>query len=78
MYTPSAIPDDASPALRAWLANELRLIAAQFQTPVRAVPKVAAPNNPKAGQIEYAAGAWATSLGGEGFYGFEDGSWVRL
>jgi hypothetical protein len=28
--------------------------------------------------VAYAVDPWATTLGAEGFYGYEDGAWVKL
>jgi hypothetical protein len=77
-YVPGAIPDETPDALKAWLADELRRIAASLNVPPRAVPRTTAPNNPRNGDIAYAAGDWATALGAAGFYGYEEGAWRPL
>lgn len=78
MYTPDAVPDNAPSALKAWLADQLRRIAGELNQGVFATPLGVEPARPRNGMIAYAIAPWATSLGGEGFYGYEAGSWVKL
>ena len=77
-YQPDAIPEDTPPALKAWLADQLRRIAAEMGAGVQAPTVGAEPARPRRGQVVYAVAPWATSLGGEGVYGYESGSWVKL
>ena len=77
-YTPDTIPEDCPPALGAWLANQTRRIANELN----ALPMVRgtgiAPPRPRDGMIVYALDPWASTLAGEGFYGYESGAWVKL
>lgn len=78
-YTPSAIPDDTPPALKAWLADQLRQIANELNMRTRLVPVGVAPTRTTKGQIVYAVDPWATdSLSGEGVYVFDGTSWRSL
>lgn len=77
-YQPDSIPEDTPPALKAWLADQLRRVAAELGAGVHAPRLGVEPLRPRAGQIVYAVAPWATSLGAEGFYGYEDGNWVKL
>lgn len=78
MYTPDAVPDNTPSALKAWLADQLRRIAAELNRGVVLTPIAIEPIRPRNGMQVYAIAPWATSLGGEGFYGYEDGAWVKL
>lgn len=84
MYEPDAIPDDAPVGLKAWLADQLRRIAAEFREPQPKVVRLAVlgtePARPRDGMIAYADGTnWDPKGDGtEGFFGYEDGSWVKL
>jgi hypothetical protein len=79
-YYPDAIPEDTPPALKAWLAEQLRRVAAVVNQGVFATPIGAEPARPRNGMIVYAIDPWATDSfsGVEGFYGYEDGNWVKL
>lgn len=78
-YYPDAVPpDDTPPLLRAWLAEQVRRISNTVNQGVFATPIGAAPARPRDGMIVYAIDPWATTLGAEGFYGYENGSWVKL
>jgi hypothetical protein len=78
MYTPDAVPNNVPSALKAWLADQLRRIAGELNQGVFATPIGVAPARPRNGMIVYAIDPWATSLGAEGFYGYEDGNWEKL
>lgn len=78
-YSPGAIPNEATPALRAYLNDELRRIAGALDITYHIERSGAAPARPQDGDIIYAIDPLATSLGsGEGFYGRENGAWVKL
>lgn len=82
MYQPTAIPDDTPAGLKAWLATQLRLIAnelldTQPNTTTLAILGVA-PARPTDGMIVYADGTAWDPGSGEGFYGRENGAWVKL
>jgi hypothetical protein len=71
-YEPQAV-GDISPAV----LDELRRIAnafRQFSAPLL----TAAPTRPSNGAIVYADGTEWDPGSGEGFYGYEDGAWVKL
>lgn len=78
MYTPSPVPDDAPEGLKAWLAQEMQRIGAATSRGLRAVPRTTPPSNPREGQIEFATGDWATTLGAVGLYVRQSGSWVKV
>lgn len=79
-YTPAAVPHAASPRLEAWLADEFRRIAAELSAAAYIEPRGRAPEKTENGMIVYAVDPWATDdfSGVEGFYGFENGAWVKL
>jgi hypothetical protein len=79
-YTPGAIPDDAPRGLKAWLANELRSIAAAMLEAegVRLPVLGAEPERRVNGMIVYADGSSWDPGAGAGFYGYESGAWVKL
>lgn len=78
MYQPDAVPDNVPSALKAWLADQLRRIAGELNAPLQAPLFGAEPARPRTGMIVYAVDPWATSLAGEGLYGYEAGNWVKL
>lgn len=78
MYTPDVVPDDTPAGLKAWLAEQVRRIAANLNQGVFATPTGVEPARPRNGLIVYAIDPWATVLGAEGFYGYENGAWVKL
>jgi hypothetical protein len=80
MYTPDAVPDNAPSGLKAWLAEQLRRIAAELNASLQAPVLGRAPARPRNGMIVYVVDPWATASfsGVEGFYGYEDGNWVKL
>lgn len=77
-YTPDAVPEDTPPSLKAWLAEQMRRVSLELDGRVRVIPTGAEPARPRNGFIVYAVAPWATTLGAEGFYGYEAGSWVKL
>jgi hypothetical protein len=77
-YNPGAVPEQAPRALKAWLADELRRIAVELNQGLYAPPIGAEPPRLRNGMIVYAVDPWATTLGAEGFYGYENGAWVKL
>jgi hypothetical protein len=76
MYTPDSIPNDCPPGLKAWLADQLRRIANELNTPAALLAQE--PTAARDGMIVYARGPFAAALGAEGFYGREAGAWVKL
>lgn len=82
MYSPSAIPDDAPRGLKAWLATQLRMIAAELTHGQPATVTLAVlglePPRPRNGMIVYADGVEWNPGAGEGFYGYEAGAWEKL
>lgn len=80
-YTPSSLPDtDDVSALKDWMLNELSLIASAIPSDnsFKLVLRNAAPNKPRNGMIVYANGSSWNPGSGEGFYGYQAGSWVKL
>lgn len=79
-YAPGAIPHDTPPALKAWLANELRSIAAAMLEAQGVTLEVlgAEPERRTDGMIVYADGTAWNPGSGEGFYGYQAGAWVKL
>lgn len=82
MYAPDAIPDDTPRGLKAWLATQLRLIAAELshgrpETVTLAVLGVEPARRPD-GMVVYADGSEWNPGSGEGFYGRQNGAWVKL
>lgn len=81
MYAPTAVPDDAPRGLKAWLADQLRRIAAELVTPQpRVVQLQVLGVEPRArdGMIAYADGTQWNPGSGVGFYGYQNGAWVKL
>lgn len=82
MYAVTAVPEDAPRGLKAWLAIQLRAIAAELQRPQPVTVTLAvlgvAPARPSDGMIAYADGTEWNPGSGEGFYGYESGAWVKL
>lgn len=78
MYQPDALPTDTPPALAAWLADQLRRVAAELNAGTRVEPTGIAPARPRNGDIAYALDPWATTLGFGGFVGFENDAWRQL
>jgi hypothetical protein len=77
-YAPSAIPDDCPAGLKAWLADELRRVAATVNATVVLEPLGAEPTRPRNGLVVYADGTNWDPGSGEGIYGYEAGAWVKL
>jgi hypothetical protein len=77
-YNPDPVPEDTPPALKAWIADQFRRVAGEVNGGVFATPIGAEPARPRNGMIVYAVDPWATTLGAEGFYGYEDGAWAKL
>jgi hypothetical protein len=79
-YTPGAMPTDAPRGLKAWLADELRRIAAALNQPgaLHLAELGAEPERPADGMIVYADGSTWNPGSGAGFYGRESGAWVKL
>lgn len=82
-YFPTAVPDDAPSGLKAWIADQLRRVAAEFSNVQSTTVTVAilgvAPLRPRNGMIAYADGVeWDPTGAGAGFYGYEGGAWVKL
>jgi len=77
-YTPSAVPSGIPPAARSWLETELNKIAAAINSGIRLKELHAAPDRYSDGMIVYADGSDWNPGSGEGFYGRENGAWVKL
>lgn len=81
-YSPSAVPDDARPGLKAWLADQLRQIANELSSPsvrsIRLGVLGAEPAKYANGDIVYADGSNWDPGSGAGFYGREGGAWVKF
>lgn len=82
MYAPTAVPEDTPRGLKAWLASQFRMIAAELiqAQPVTVTVTVLGvePRRPQNGMIAYADGVEWDPGSGEGFYGYEAGAWVKL
>lgn len=78
MYTPSAVPENAPSGLKAWLADQFRQIATELGRSINLPELTAAPAKPRDGMIVYADGTSWNPGAGEGFYGYQNGSWVKL
>jgi hypothetical protein len=77
-YAPGPIPDDCPPALKAWLADELRRIRVAFLHTSHLDVLGMEPLRPDDGMLVYANGTTWNPGSGEGFYGYENGNWVKL
>ena len=77
-YEPTVVPNDAPPGLRGWLARHMRQIADHLAAPLHADVLSAEPARPADGDIVYADGTNWNPGSGEGFYGRENGAWVKL
>lgn len=79
-YVPAPPPSQLSPTARHYLDTELRRIADLLNDRDQATiePIAAAPAKPTNGMIVYADGTNFDPGSGEGFYGYENGAWVKL
>ena len=78
-YVPAVPPRSISTEAQAYLDSELRRLADILnQGPLYAVPLAAEPAKPQDGVIVYADGTNWDPGSGLGFYGYENGSWVKL
>lgn len=77
-YQPTAIPSGIPAGARAWLETELVKIAAAINSGIRLKELHAEPDRYADGDIVYADGSDWNPGSGEGFYGREGGSWVKL
>ena len=78
-YTPAEPPAQTSPEVRQYLDQELKRIADMInQDTIFSEPLNAAPAKPENGIIAYADGTDWNPGSGEGFYGYENGAWVKL
>ena len=80
MYTPEELPNGLQlDDFAAFLGRELHRISAEFMRAEFRLPILAvAPLRPQNGDIVYADGvSWNPGMG-EGFYGYENGSWTKL
>jgi len=81
-YTPGPVPNDCPPALKAYLANELRRIAAELKSGTMGLvylpPRGREPERPRDGMIAHADGVLWNPGDGAGLYKFEGGSWSKL
>ena len=78
-YTPDDVPRNASPELRDYLNQEFNKLADVLGQEVIIVQiRSAAPAKPFNGMLVYADGANWNPGAGLGFYGYENGAWVKL
>ncbi len=78
-YIPLTPPRQMHPDVREWLDTELRRIADAINLrQLYAPPLAAPPAKPEDGVIAYADGVNWNPGSGLGFYGYENGSWVKL
>lgn len=81
-YQPSAVPERAPAGLKAWLAQQFRLIAGEFAAPQSALvtiePRGVEPARPTNGMLVYADGTAWNPGSGAGFYKREGGAWVKF
>jgi hypothetical protein len=82
MYEPTAIPSDSPPALRGWLARQLRQIADVLARPevvsVRFTKLAAAPERFEDGDVLYANGTDWDPGSGAGLYERRGAAWHKL
>lgn len=78
--TPSGDPADEASKVREWMEKELRNVAQTFanQGFVQATVLNEEPPRPRNGMIVYADGTDWNPGSGEGFYGYQNGAWVKL
>ena len=79
-YQPGEPPKQASDAVRAYLDEELKRIAdcINVSDGIQLDELTAAPAKPSDGMLVYADGTNWNPGSGEGFYGYENGAWVKL
>lgn len=78
-YIPAPPPQQASAEVRQYLDQETRRIADALSSDTILVSTLAAaPSNPSNGMMVYADGTSWNPGSGEGFYGYEGGTWVKL
>jgi len=78
-YLPAVPPREISPQARQYLDLELRRIADALNLRVLFAPPLGAPPaKPENGVVAYANGTDWDPGSGEGFYGYENGGWVKL
>ena len=77
-YSPGPIPNDCPPELKSYLANELRRVSGALNATVHVDVIGAEPSRAQDGDIVYADGTAWNPGSGEGFYGRENGAWVKL
>lgn len=78
-YIPGVPPRQMPDTARQYLDLELRRISDALNLrQLYAPPLAAAPARPSDGVIAYADGTSWNPGAGAGFYGFENGSWVKL
>ena len=73
---PPPVHDDTE-VLRQWVVDQLERLEGDLAR-FRAATKYAEPKNPQNGDIVYADGTSWNPGSGLGFYGYENGSWVKL
>lgn len=82
MVTFKAVPNDASPGLRSWLADQFRSIATYSRNPTPTTLTLAVlgaePSKPTNGMLVYADGTSWNPGSGAGVYAYESGAWVKL
>lgn len=77
-YIPTPVPDDAPPGLKSWIDDQLRQVAYELRAGLRSAVLSAQPRKYQNGDIVYADGSNWDPGSGEGFYGRENGAWVKL
>lgn len=78
-YIPAPPPLEISPQARQYLDQELRRIADVLNRETLYMPPLSVePAKPSNGMIAYADGSNWDPGSGLGFYGYENGTWVKL
>ena len=78
-YLPAFAPAQTSPEMRRFLDEELKRIAERINLTFLQLPILGEePDKRENGVIIYADGTSWNPGSGEGFYGYENGAWVKL
>lgn len=81
-YTPGVVPQSEDVGeVKKWVEEELRALQVALLAAVESVPILplyVEPPRPRDGMVVYADGTQWDPGSGEGFYGRENGAWVKL